>query len=146
MTLYHGSSHNFPAVRPSQAQAGEGIQVPEGELLEAIYLTPSYEFALAIAAMPEGAAHINHEAKTVEFENLDLFDPEKEVYVYEFDESKIPPENLIKVDERQYAVVRMNELVPEHQSIHKAGELKQYFEIKQGKREDDEPHSEMRFR
>ena len=96
--------------------------------------------------MPEGAAHIDHEAKTIEFENLDSFNPENEVYVYEFDEGKIPPENLRKVDELQYAVVGMNELVPEHQSIHKAGELTKYFEIKEGKRENDEPGSEMRFR
>jgi hypothetical protein len=145
MTLYHGSQHNFSAVRKSQAQAGEGIKVPDGELLEAIYLTPSYEFALAIAAMPDGAANIDYEAKTIEFENLDSFDPEQEVYIYEFDESKILPENLRKVDELQYAVVGMDELVPDHQSVHKAGELKQYFEIKEGKREKEVPHSEMRF-
>ncbi|MBU0613190.1 hypothetical protein KKB10_04185 [Patescibacteria group bacterium] len=64
MKLYHGSKNsNLKTIRKQQAGAGEGIDVPKDELLEAIYLTPDYGFALACAARPDGVSHINESPK-----------------------------------------------------------------------------------
>lgn len=130
MKLYHGSPKNFDTIRKNQAQAGDGITVPDNELLNAIYLTPKYGFALAIAAMPEGNANIDEATKTIEFENTDAFDPEKEAYVYEIDSESIPKENLKEVNELQVAVIKMDEIRPTIKHIHKAGEIEKYYEIK----------------
>ncbi len=145
MKLYHGSPNNFSEVRKSQAQQGEGLDVPKDELLDAIYLTTKFEFALAVAAMPEGAANIDDITHTIEFESPQLFDPEKEVYVYEFESSLIPPENLKFVDDLQYAVVGLNELRPERQTRHKAGDVSKYYELKNWKPENREMHPGFRL-
>ncbi|OGF29563.1 hypothetical protein A2531_00025 [Candidatus Falkowbacteria bacterium RIFOXYD2_FULL_34_120] len=130
MKLYHGSPNSFDTIRKSQAQAGDGIKVPDDELLNAIYLTPNYEFALAIASMPKGATDIDEATRTIKFENPEAFDPEKEVYVYEIDSEAIPKENLKEVDELQIAVLNIPELKPSMKHIHKAGDVEKYYEIK----------------
>ncbi len=130
MKLYHGSPNSFDTIRKSQAQAGDDIKVPDDELLNAIYLTPNYEFALAIASMPEGAANIDNETKTIKFENPEAFDPEKEVYIYEVDSELIPKENLKEVDELQIAILNTDEIKPTIKHVCKAGDVEKYYEIK----------------
>ncbi|MFA6423689.1 MAG: hypothetical protein WCV83_00045 [Candidatus Magasanikbacteria bacterium] len=139
MKLYHGSPNNFSTVQKNQAQQGDNMDVPKDELLDAIYLSPKFEFALAVASMPEGAAHIDDKKHTIEFENPQLFDQEKVVYIYEFDSEAIPPENLKYVDEQQYAVINMPELRPNRITIHKAEEIMRFYELK------NLGHSEAKF-
>lgn len=146
MKLYHGSPTNFSAVKKSQAQQGEGMNVPADELLDAIYLTPQFEFGLAVAAMPEGAAHIDDDNHTIEFENPELFDPNKQVYMYEFDTELIPPKNLKYVDEKQYAIVGMEELIPVRKTVHEAREITEYYRLTNWKGENSEQHSERRLK
>ncbi len=135
MKLYHGSPNSFDTIEKNQAQAGDGIKVPDDELLNAIYLTPKYEFALAIASMPKGTADIDEVTRSIKFERPELFDPEKEVYVYEVDSEAIPKENLRAVDELQVAILNTRELKPTNIHKHKAGDIEQYYELKNWKRE-----------
>jgi len=79
-------------------------------------------------ASPEGINEVNHGEKTVRLENPEKFDPEKEVYVYVIDPSKIPDEKKILVDQFQVAV-DLDEVVPDRVEIHKAGELLQCYSI-----------------
>lgn len=146
MILYHGSSHRLTSLERRQAQQGEGMNVPEKELLNAIYLTPDYGFAIAMGSMPEGAANINDEKKTIEFENPYLFNPEKEVFVYEVDTSNIPTENLVEVDERQYAVINTDEIKPSSIQELKAREILKYYELTNWKEGDEEQNSEIKLR
>lgn len=135
MKLYHGSPKRLDVLRPSQAGAGEGLQVPEGELLDAIYCTPDREFALAVGAMSQGAVHIDHEHHTIAFEHPELFDPKKPVYVYEIESEDIPRKNVQKVDERQFAVVGVNELHFRSVQETRAEELLRHYELKDWIRE-----------
>lgn len=137
MILYHGSSHKLEVLKPHQAEAGEGVLVPEEELLEAIYLTPNREFALAMAARLEGVTNINDESKTIEFEHPEFYDPEKEVYLYLVDSDSIPKENIREIDERQYAVEGLSEIKPESVEAIKIGEVEKYYELKQWRKEGD---------
>ncbi len=100
MKLYHGSKYKLDKLESRQASSV--ADVPEKELLDAIYLTPDYAFAIAVAARPEGATNIDNEAKTIEFERPDKFDPRSEIYIYVFDSDKIFAKNLVRVDERQF--------------------------------------------
>jgi len=147
MKLYHGSSHKFNKIPKSQAQAGGGLDVPASELQNGIYLTPKYEFALAVAGMPNGAMHTDEVARSIQYEKPELFDPEKEVYVYEVDSERIPSEgNLVTVDDLQYVVLGVDELAPSHMTIHKAGEVEQYYELKNWRRAESDIGDEMRLR
>jgi hypothetical protein len=144
MLLYHGSAREFSEIPKSQAQSGGKENVPEGELLDAIYLTPSIGFATAVAAMPEGGADI--EEKTIEFEHPELFDPEKEVFVYEIDSDKIPKENLRQIDELQYAVVGLDKIHPDAVRRFKAEEVLKYYELTNRKKEGQEIGNEIKFK
>ena len=135
MILYHGSCRQLEVLKPQQAEAGEGISVPDGELLNAIYLTPYRESAIAMAARVEGVTNINDESKTIEFEHPELFDPEKEVYLYLINSESIPKENIKQIDSWQYAVVDLPELKPESVEAIKAGEVEKYYELKQWHKE-----------
>ncbi len=137
MKLYHGSPDNIEVIKRSQARAGEGVTVPEDELLDAIYLTADYEYALVMASMPEGRVDIDDKAHMIELENPDLFDPEKKVYIYEIDSETIPQENLKEVGEDglQFAVLNMSELKPTNKHEHKAGDVEQSYEFKNWKRQ-----------
>ena len=98
MKLYHGSKNGrLDIIRKSQAEAGEGVTVPEDELLNAIYLTPNYGFALVCAARPEGLTTINEQNGKIEFENSELFDPDAEIYIYEVEVAK---NQLRQIDEQ----------------------------------------------
>lgn len=132
MKLYHGSKDgNLAWIKKQQAQAGEGVEVPKDELLEAIYLTPDYGYALAMAARPEGLTNIDDQKRTIEFEDPRLFDPEKEVYVYEIE---IPDDQARKIDELQYVIENVDEVEPITRFEHKASDVQQYYELKNWKK------------
>ena len=74
MKLYHGSKDgNLAIIEKRQAQAAEGLDVPAHEKKDAVYLTPIYSYALAIAARPDGVTHIKESLKTIEFEKPEDF-------------------------------------------------------------------------
>lgn len=136
MIFYHGSKEKLEKLEPKQAQAKEGINVPQDELLNAIYLTPFYEFAVLCAARPKGLSSVNDEEKTIHFENPEMFDPNKEIFIYRFDSEKIPLENIQKVkdengeyDEKQYAIVGIKELRPDFVEYKKAIEIEKYYKL-----------------
>jgi hypothetical protein len=148
MILYHGSSKRFDTLKPSQAQAGEGMAVPENELLEAVYATPDIGFAIAVAALPDNtAAHIDEATKIITFEHPELFDPKKDVYIYAIDTDTIPGEHLIKVDEQQYAITGLEAVTPVSVESMPAAEVLKYYEIN-GIHKESEPEvtSEIKLR
>ncbi len=135
MKLYHGSKDgNLASIKKQQAQAGEGVEVPKDELLEAVYLTPDYGYALAMAVRPEGLTMIDDQKRTIEFEDPKLFDPEKKVYVYEIE---VPDDKARKIDELQYVIENMDGIKPINKFEHKAGDVEQYYELKNWKREEE---------
>jgi|GEM_PF-814239 len=136
MKLYHGSRKKLDKLVPQQAGAAEGLNVPDGELLDAIYLTPDLGFAIACAVRPEGVTHINTD-QTIEFENSELFNPEEEIYIYEIDSEKIPKENIREVDDQQIAVVDIDELIPEATQELKAADVEKYYEIREFREQAD---------
>jgi hypothetical protein len=118
---YHGSREKFNTLKRHHAVAPEGA--PPEERLNVIYL----DFALAMAAGPQGGlTEISHGTKTIFFENT--FDPEKEVYIYFVDPSKIPEQKKIFIDEWQIAA-DIDEITPDKVERHKAGEVSQYYSI-----------------
>jgi hypothetical protein len=129
MKLYHGSPNRFDSIHSSQAQKGKGMEVPEQELLNGIYLTPDYGFALAVGAKPYGAAHINDKTKEIEFGHPELFDPSKQVFIYEIDSEKIPQEMLRQIDDNQFVVTGINELKPDSVKETIAKELLDFYRI-----------------
>lgn len=146
MKLYHGSKNNFASIRKSQAGKADNIEVPENELLNAIYLTPDYGFALACAARPNGVTNIDGETKSITFENPELFDAEMDVFVYEVDVENIPKDKIIKVDDGQYAIVDTDELKVLNTFPHKAKEVQNYYELKNWKEKPQEIKMEFKMR
>ena len=126
MYWYHGSKKLVTALKRSQAWGPPGT--PKEESLNMIYFTPDFAFALVSAARPEGITDVNHDERTVHFENPDKFDPEKEVYIYMVDPSKIPDDKKLWVDKWQVAV-DIDEIKPDKVERHKAGEIYQYYSI-----------------
>jgi len=123
---YHGSKKLVSVLKRQQAWGPPGT--PEKESLNMIYFTPDFAFALVSAARPEGITEVNHNERTVHFENPDKFDPEKEVYVYIVDPSKIPDNKKIWIDKWQVAV-DLDEIKPDKVEKHKSGEVSQYYSI-----------------
>lgn len=146
MKLYHGSKNNFASIRKSQAGKSDNIEVPENELLNAIYLTPDYGFALACAARPEGVTNIDGENRSIIFENPDLFEPEEEVFVYEVDIKSVPKEKVIEVDDHQYAIVDMDELSIFNKFSHKAKDVQDYYELKNWEEKSKESGTDFKIR
>ena len=108
---------------------------PREELQDAIYLTPDYEYAVAMAVKPGGVTEIDNEAKTIEFENPEDFDPERNIYIYTIDSDDIPEEHLKKVrDERgefdglQYAAL-ISKIIPKLKENKKAREVMRYYKL-----------------
>ena len=126
MYWYHGSKKLLSALKRKKAWGPPGT--PKEESLNMIYLTPDFPFALVFAAGPKGVTEVNHNERTVHFENPDKFDSEQEVYVYLIDPSKIPEEKKIWIDEWQVAV-DLDEVIPDKVEKHKAGEVSQYYKI-----------------
>lgn len=143
MKLYHASKHQFDVLIRKQAShpEAEAFSVPEGELQNKIYLTPSLGFAIAMAAGPDGVTSLVD--GKISFENQQAFDPELAVYVYEVDSKNISPELLEEIDEEQYAV-DMDELIPEHVENYIAEDVFKYYELTPWKHP-DERKAETKF-
>lgn len=124
--LYHGSEKLLSKLTRQQAFAPSGEPSEEG--LNAIYLTPDFAFALVSGARPEGITEVNHEKRTVRFENPDKFDLKRKVYVYFVNPFKIPKDKIIWIDERQVAI-DLDEIEPDRVETHKAIEVFKYYEI-----------------
>lgn len=151
MKLYHGSKSNLVSIRKNQAAAGEGVEVPADELLDAIYLTPDYGFALACAARPRGVTQIDHDKNTIIFGNPESFNPDEEVFVHEVDIKDVPKENIKEVDERQYAVVGIDELEVSNSFPHKARDVRDYYKLENWQEtvkeiKGEPPNPELRMR
>ena len=144
MKLYHGSPNgNLKTIKKMQAQAGEEVEVPEDELKDGIYLTPHYKYALAVAARPNGVTHINHNNNTIEFENPELFDPEKEIYIYEVE---VEEGVARQFDENQLVIENLDEIKPTKQHTHKAGDIEQYYELTNWKKIKNESSAEFKIK
>jgi hypothetical protein len=134
MKLYHGSRQRLDALEKRQATAGAGVDVPEGELRNAVYLTPNYDFAVACAARPDGVTDIDDEARTIRFEHSAQFDPEMPIYIYEFESDVIPAERLEQIDPNQYVYSGPVPLVPINVTELKAKEVLEHYKL-----QSDEP-------
>ena len=132
MYLYHGSTKKISKLKRQQAFAPPGRPPKEGR--NAIYLTPDFAFALISGARPEGITEVNHDDRTIHFENPDKFDSNMDVYIYVVDSSQIPDDKKIqvvingKIDNTQIAV-DLDELEPLRVERHKAGEVFQYYNV-----------------
>lgn len=136
MLLYHGSSKELGSLKPHQAGGPEDRgKVPEGELLHAIYLTPEFDFAFAMAARPPGVTEIDN--RKITFEHPELFDPNKEVYVYEIDTEGLSESQLSKIDELQYVIEGLEELKPTKTHKLHSGEILNYYELTNWKETDE---------
>jgi len=124
--LYHGSKALVPTLKRQKAWGPPGT--PKAENLNMIYFTQDFAFALVSAARPEGITEVNHNERTVHFENPNKFEPEKEVYIYVVDPSKIPDDKKIWVDKWQVAV-DLDEVTPVKVERHKAGEILNHYSI-----------------
>ena len=124
--LYHGSCHSVGTLKRHQAWGPPGT--PKEESLNVIYFTPNFFFALAIASMPEGVNIINHEERTVCFENPEKFDPKRPAYVYSVDAEKIKGLKQIWIDKQQVAV-DIDEIKPDDVEVYKAGDTFKYYSI-----------------
>jgi|AntRauTorckE6833_2_1112554.scaffolds.fasta_scaffold17798_2 hypothetical protein len=143
MKLYHASKHKFETIKRSQARHpdADGFNVPESELQNKIYFTPSLGFALAMAAGPDGMTSLRDD--TISFEHADEFDLEREVYVYEIDSEGIASDLIEEVDGEQMAI-DMDEIVPVAMHEFKAGEVFNYYEHVEWK-PPSERKKEMKF-
>jgi hypothetical protein len=127
-TFYHGSGNLFPKIKRRHPT---NYGIPREDRIPAIYLTSDYIMALGFAAMTEGKNSIgtdDHGKREVHFENPELFDPDKEVYVYFVDISKIPGDKIFPGDEGEI-VVDLDEILPVKVEKHKAGEISQFYSI-----------------
>ena len=130
MLLYHGSKKRLEYLESRQAsgEPEEGKVHPD-ELLQGIYLTPDYGFAVAMAARPDGATEIDDEAREITFEKPESFDPESDIFIYSFDPARIPAENLKHIDKWQSVVTGIHELRPDSTEQTKARKVLDYYKI-----------------
>lgn len=129
MILYHGSKSKVEKLERRQAGVKRGTIVPDGELLNAIYLTPDYAFAILSASRPSGLTESDEEKRTVKFERPERFDPEQDIFIYSIESENIPSENLKQVGEFQFAVVGLDEIEPENIEQKKAIEVTKYYKL-----------------
>ena len=128
MLLYHASAHKFSVIKRNQATVAEGLEVPEGELQNKIYLTPSFGFAIAMAAGPTGITSISDDGAEISFENMNDFDSESSVYVYAVESENLPLEKLEQIDENQFTL-DLDELLPESVAEYQAKEVFNYYRL-----------------
>ncbi len=143
MKLYHGSKQRLDRIESRHANKGD-VEVPEDELLNGIYLTPNYGFAVAMAIRPENSSiSIDEKKAQITFEKPELFQPAEDIFIYTFDSTHIPAENLKYVDEFQLVVLGMDALIPEEVSEAKASKVLDYYELTNWK-QNNEPTQESR--
>lgn len=145
MILYHGSRHRINKLEARQAQAANGITVPEGELLKAIYLTPDRGFAIAMAARPDGQTEIDDANHKIHFDHPELFNPEQKVFLYTVETDTVPGGKIEKIDERQYAILGVSEITPTVVEELRAGGIEHYYELTNWKREGDQNVTDEEF-
>jgi hypothetical protein len=126
--LYHGSRYKMEALEPRQAASR--VEVPAGELLDAIYFTPDKEIALAMAARPNGRTELDGAARTISFDRPEGFQPDMPIYVYEVDTAFIPDLNIKRIDESQFAVVGLDAVTPNSVEEYTAKDVFKYFKQK----------------
>lgn len=126
MKLYHASKHKFDVIKRNQVEVPDDVQVPESELQNKIYLTPSLGFALAMAAGPDGMTSVVGDS--ISFEYADQFDPDRPVYVYEVDSDTIDPVFIEHIDADQVAV-DFDELTPGAVRTHHARDVFNYYTL-----------------
>ena len=129
MKLYHGSRYSLKKLSNKQATNGGFENVPEEELQNGIYLTPDYGFAVAMAARPNGRTRIDN--GKISFENEELFDGEKDVFVHVFntEEEQFKNKELEYHNKDEYMVKGENELIPSEIKEIKAKEVFKYYEL-----------------
>lgn len=128
MKLYHGSKTEIKYLEKRQAQQGS-VDVPRDELLDAIYLTPDYGFAVAVAARPDGETKIDDIKHRITFEKPKLFNPDENLFIYTVDSEEFPIENIKHVDDLQYAVFGINRISFTSSEMIKARKLLDYYEL-----------------
>lgn len=144
MKLYHGSKHKIDTLESRQAKNND-VAVPEKELLDGIYFTPDYGFALAIAATraENSGITINNGEHKITLGRPDLFKPDEDVFIYSIDSDQIPEENLEYVDELQYVVLGISQIKPSETEIVKARKVLDYYELTNWKENDKEVSSQL---
>lgn len=129
MKLYHASTHKLSSLKPQQATKGS-VDVPEAELQNGIYLTPQYDFALAMGSRPENSGtQLDEVTRKITFEKPELFDPNKEVFIYVVETDLLPIENVKYIDENQYIIKGLPEVIPNEVQKVKAEEVLKYYEL-----------------
>ncbi len=123
MKLFHASKTKFDVIKRSQALAAEGLEVPEGELQNKIYFTPEIGVALAMGARPPGITSIS--GGKISFENVDEFDPEEAVYIYEIDIE----EDLVEFIDDEQVTIDLDEIRPSIVHEFKAKDVFDYYEL-----------------
>jgi hypothetical protein len=129
MKLYHASTHELSSLKSQQATKGS-VDVPEAELQNGIYLTPHYDFALAMGSRPENSGtQLDEVTRKITFEKPELFDPNKEVFIYVVETDSLPIENVKYIDENQYIIKGLPEVIPNEVQKVKAEEVFKYYEL-----------------
>ena len=148
MLLYHGSAKELKAISKNQARVSEGVSVPQDELLDAIYLTSDLGFAIAAAVRPKSMTHVGEEngKKYIEFEHPELFDPAKEIFVYEIDAAKIPKESIRQIDGHQWVVEGFDEIRPDSVQRLQGEEVLKYYELRPWRKEGGEAEREIKLK
>lgn len=121
---YHGSDKLFPKIEMRQPNDPNG---PDLKKRYGVYMTPDFGTALAFACRTEGSNEFDHGGKTMKLEHPEMFDPDKEVYVYCADLAKIPAEKILHLSEFQ--VVVLQNVVPDEVKTFKAAEALKYYTL-----------------
>jgi hypothetical protein len=129
MKLYHASTQELSSLKPQQATRGS-VDVPVSELQNGVYLTPHYDFALAMGSRPENSStQLDEITRKITFEKPELFDPNKEVFIYVVETDSLPKENIEYIDENQYIIKGLAEVIPNEVQKVKAEEVLKYYEL-----------------
>ncbi len=148
MKLYHGSKNLLKQIENRQAEKGES-EVPKDELLNGIYLTSDYGFAVAMAARPDGETFIDDEKNTISFKEPKLFNSEENLYIYSFNLEDISKENIKSIDNHQYVVLGVNSLPITDTEMIKAKKVFDYYELtnwKDNKEENNELNNTFKIK
>jgi len=129
--LLHGSSRKLTTLKSKQPTASPHFHRLEKYLFSNPYmcLTPYPEVAMFFAAKRSGAASMMGFQKGIAYLGKpELFDPDRDVYIYVVDSSAIPIEKCEwhSVFELR---VRMPEIKFARMEVHKAGEIFGHFEV-----------------
>ena len=143
MRVFHGSTIspdklNGGKIQPQKAVTYEGSGVPEAELQNAIYTTPELSYALAMASRPENSrTEIDKDNHKITFDNPEGFDPEKDIYIYEFETDVLPEARVKRLKNDQDQITLFVNEGLEHVNVHKmkAKEVMNYYELTNYKEE-----------